>query len=122
MSRWKLATEQRRRLRLQLAAAEDARLYRRTLAVLEVGRGRSAAAVARMLGVSRQSVYNWVEAFARQPDPTALGDAPRSGRPAVVESRAEQWLRLLLGYSPQVLGYAAASWTVPLLRDALGHD
>jgi transposase len=122
MSRWKLTAEQCRRLRQQLAVAEDARLYRRTLAVLEVGRGRPAADVARMLGVSRQSVYNWVEAFAQQPHPVALGDAPRSGRPAVVDGRAEEWLRLLLGYSPQILGYAAASWTVPLLRDALGRD
>jgi transposase len=64
MSRFKLKPWQRRRLRRQLKAAEDARTYRRTLAVLELDRGRTAADVAAMLGVTRQSVHNWAAAFA----------------------------------------------------------
>src|SRR5436190_23145576 len=69
MSRLQLTSWQRRRLRRQLAETRDARLYRRTLAVLEYDRGRPAAEVARMLGVARQSVHIWVEATrkARQP-------------------------------------------------------
>src|SRR5437588_787451 len=55
---------QRRRLERQLREADDVPLYRRTAALLEVARGRSAAEVARTLGVSRQSVYNWVAAYA----------------------------------------------------------
>jgi hypothetical protein len=39
MSRLKLTYWQRRRLRRQLKEAADARLYRRTLAVLELDRG-----------------------------------------------------------------------------------
>jgi hypothetical protein len=40
MSRLHLTSWQRTRLRRQLAATRDARLYRRTLAVLEFDRGR----------------------------------------------------------------------------------
>jgi hypothetical protein len=58
MSRFRLTYWQRRRLLGQLKAVTDARPYRRTLAVLELDRGRSAAEVAEMLGVTRQSVYN----------------------------------------------------------------
>ncbi len=59
MSRFRLTYWQRRRLRRLLKATTQARTFRRTLAVLELDRGRSAAEVAEMLGVTRQSVYNW---------------------------------------------------------------
>ena len=65
MSRLKLTYRQRRRLRRQLKAATDARLYRRTLAVLELDRGRSAADIADMLGVTRQTVHNWATAYTQ---------------------------------------------------------
>ena len=55
---------QRRRLERQLREADDVPLYRRTAALLDLARGRSAAEVARTLGVSRQSIYNWVAAYA----------------------------------------------------------
>jgi transposase len=48
-----------------------ARTYRSTLTVLELDRSRSAAEVAEMLGVTRQSVYNWAAAFAREHAPSS---------------------------------------------------
>lgn len=74
MSQFHLTTWQRHRLRRQLAEAEDVRLYRRTLAVLEFDYGRTVADIARMLGVTRQTVYNWVEAYTEIGDPRALED------------------------------------------------
>ncbi len=63
MSRLNLTSWQRRRLRRQLDQTRDARLFRRTLGVLEFDHGRSAADIAGMLGVTRQSVYDWVETY-----------------------------------------------------------
>ena len=119
MSRLKLTHWQRRRLRQQLKATSDARLYRRTLAVLELDRGRSAADIAAMLGVTRQSVYNWAAAFARDPDPAALRDEDRSGRPPLLDEQTEGLLPALLAGSPQDLGYPHTDWTVPLLQQEL---
>jgi transposase len=116
MSRLKLNHWQRSRLRRQLKAASDARLYRRTLAVLELDRGRPAADIADMLGVTRQSVHNWAAAFARDFDPAALGDDERSGRPPLLTDEVEELLRSLLGRSPQDFGHPDTSWTAPLLR------
>ena len=65
MSQLNLTPWQRRRLRRQLAETSDVRVYRRTLAVLEFDHGRSAADLARMLGVTCQSIYNWVDAYAQ---------------------------------------------------------
>src|SRR5262245_19728222 len=116
-----LTARQRRRLQRQLETTPDARLYRRTLAVLEVARGRPAAEVARTLGVTPRSVYYWLRAYADGRDPAALRDAPRPGRPGLWTAEGRECLRASLGRSPQDLGYAAAGWTVPLLRGHLGR-
>lgn len=122
MSSLELTTQQRCRLQRQLAQADDVHLYRRTLAVLEYGRGQPVTAIAAMLGVTRQSVHNWVAAYARDRDPAALADKGWEGRPPLLTSDDEGWLQLLLAHAPQYLGYPATNWTVPLLREALQHD
>src|SRR3954471_2805707 len=119
MSRLKLTYWQRSRLRRQLKEAADARLYRRTLAVLELDRGRSAADIADMLGVTRQSVHNWAATYTQGLDPTALEDDERAGRPRLLCEDDEALLRSLLDRSPQDLGHQATSWTVPLLQHEL---
>jgi transposase len=119
MSRSKLKHWQRRRLRQQLKETSDVRTYRRTLAVLELDRGRSATDIAAMLGVTRQTVHNWSAAFAREPDLSVLSDEDRSGRPPVLAEQAEGLLPSLLGRSPQDLGYPHTDWTVPLLQQEL---
>jgi transposase len=119
MSRFKLKHWQRRRLRQQLKTARDARTYRRTLALLELDRGRTAADIAEMLGVSRQSVHNWAANFARDPDPSTLADDERTGRPPVLAEQTESALRSLMPRSPQDLGYPDTDWTVPLLQREL---
>src|SRR5829696_5892292 len=119
MSPLKLTYWQRRRLRRQLTEAADAHLYRRTLAVLELDRGRSAADIADMLGVTRQSVHNWAAAYTQGHDPTALEDDERAGRPRLLSEDDEALLRSLLDSSPQEIGHQATSWTIPLLQHEL---
>lgn len=119
MSRLKLKHWQRHRLFQQLKATSDARTYRRTLAVLELDRGRSAVEIAAMLGVTRQSVHNWAAAFAHESDPTVLRDQDRSGRPPLLDEQTEGLLPSLMGQSPQDLGFPHVDWTVPLLLQEL---
>jgi transposase len=117
-----LTAWQRRHLQRQLRATDDARLYRRTLAVLEVSRGESVASVARRLGVTPRAVYYWVGSYSRDHDPQALRDRDRLGRPALLAEGGRGLLRrLLLGRSPQDLGYFATEWTVPLLQEHLAR-
>src|SRR4051812_45278837 len=119
MSRLRLTSWQRSRLRRQLLQARDARLYRRTLAVLEFDRGRPAADIARLLGVTRQSVHHWVAAYLQGRDPEALADEPGRGRPALLDEGHACLLEALLAQAPQDFGYPQVSWTVPLLGQAL---
>ena len=122
MSEFVLTAAQRRRLEAQLTGTRDARLYRRTLAVLEVARGRPVAHVAAELGVTRQSVHHWLDAYRRAGDPRALADADRPGRPALGGAGLGRLLRAALAEAPDCLGYPAANWTVPLLREYLGRE
>jgi transposase len=119
MSALGLASWQRQRLRRQLGQTLDARVFRRTLAVLEYDAGRPAAQLARMLCVSRQSIYNWVDAYTAAYDPAALEDADGRGRRPLLDEDEQHLLAALLAGSPQDLGYPHANWTVPLLQEVL---
>src|SRR5438445_8358923 len=101
MSRLKLTSWQRRRLRRQLAETHDARVFRRTLAVLEFDHGRSAADIARMLGVTRQSVYHWVKVYTQDHDASSLEDEEGRGRHPLLDEDQEHLLEALLAVSPQ---------------------
>lgn len=121
MNRLKLTTYQRRRLQHLLQQTSDARVYRRTLAVLEYNRGQSMPQIAEMLGVTRQSVYNWVAAYLRSWDLRTLHDAARSGRPRLWTKERQALLGTLLQTSPDQFGYFAVNWTVPLLQEQIAH-
>src|SRR5262245_21216445 len=110
---------QRRHLEQQLRSTRDARVYRRTLAILEVASGEPVASVARRLRVTRRAVYHWLDAYAREHSPAALADRDRPGRPALLSQPQRGLLRGLLAGSPQGLGYQATTWTVPLLQEHL---
>lgn len=119
MSELSLTSWQRRRLRRQLQQTQDARVYRRTLALLQVDRGLPLSQVAQELLVSRQSLYNWIREYARDHDPAALADRGRPGRPTCWGEDARQELHWLIRQPPARLGYFATAWTVPLLLEEL---
>lgn len=119
MTKLTLTKKQRRQLERQLKSTHDARLYRRTLAVLEYDRGKSIVEIARTLRVSRRSIYRWIDAYGASFAPESLRDDDRSGRPPRWSEECSEWLKSFLRRSPAELGYYAANWTVPLLRDPL---
>lgn len=121
MSPWKLTASQRRRFWQQLKRCRDARQYRRLLAVLEVDGGEPVAHVARRLGVSRQSVHQWMRACQGGGSADLLEDERRSGRPSRWNETRRTLLRHWLDSSPERYGYVAASWTVALLAEQIRH-
>lgn len=121
MSELRLTAAQRRWLRAALKTPPTAGYYRRAVALLALDEGRSVGEVAQLLGVSRQSVYNWVQAFAQSPQPETLCDDFGGGRPTLWTEQAQALLSECLRLRPEELGYTDANWTVPLLRACL-HD
>ena len=121
MSELNLTHWQRQRLQRQLKRTSDARVYRRTLAILDYDRGESISHIARRLGVTRQSVYNWIAAYAEAAQPESLADDNRSGRPTLWTEDMRAVFQTLLEQTPDRLGYFAVNWTVPLFQDALAE-
>ena len=116
-----LTSKRRERLERQLKQAKDARVFRRTLAVLEYGDGIPVSQIAHQLKVDRRSVSRWIEAYRASYDPTALGDEERPGRPPRWTDGCSAWLQAVLDASPEEVGFLAANWTVPLLQEHLEH-
>ncbi len=114
-----LTRSERRRLERQLRTAPTVRVYRRTLALLEIADGSPVCTVAQMLRVSREAVYQWLWLYTEARDPAALIDRYGAGRPSFWSDEAQEVLRNALEHSPDELGYMAVNWTVPLLREHL---
>lgn len=126
MPEFHLSPAERRTLELELKGTPDASSFRRRLALLELGRGRKVTDIARLLRVSRQAVYDWIDAFRSHghPDPhllsgSSINASMMMGRPSCFTQELEDLLDALLDYSPRDLGYWAMRWTVPLLLEHL---
>jgi transposase len=114
-----LTTQQRRRLEQQLRNTRDARVFRRTLSILEIAQGVPVTSVAHRLRVTPRVVYYWIETYTRCHDTDDLLDQKRSGRPTRLTREDRNRLLEFLHCSPQDLGYFATEWTVGLLREHL---
>jgi transposase len=112
----------RRRLERQLKEAPTIRIYRRTLALLEITDGKPVAEVAQLLRMSRQAVYRWVELYTESHDPNSLIDRRRAGRPSFWSDERQTILTDTLAQSPDALGYLAVNWSVPLLREHIENE
>ena len=119
MSKAKLTSGERRQIRTAMRQTRDARVYRRLLAVLESDRGATICEIADLIGVSCQSVYNWIARFRERGNVADMTDAPRAGRPTRAGEVVDIVLRMLLKLPPEWSGYHATHWTVPLLQDQL---
>ena len=108
----------RRRLVQALGQARDAKLYCRLRAVAEVAEGEPIATVARRARVARSTVHRWITRYLEERTPAALADGARCGRPRAAAALTDDKLRQLLTSDPGRFGYAATTWTVPLLA---GH-
>ncbi len=122
MDALRLTAAQQRGLSETLHRTYDARVYKRTLAVLDCGRGRSKTEVARSLGVTRQSVHNWVCRYCCDGEPAVLDDAPKSERRRKADEAVETLVQALMMVSPERCGYHATHWTIPLLRDQVSKN
>jgi transposase len=92
-------------------------VFRRAAALLAVHAGRSVHEVASVLGVTGQTIHNWLNCCDTDGPDLNLKDAPRAGRPSIGAGELDQLLEQTLGVSPVEFGYAAAQWTCPLLRE-----
>ena len=107
-----------------LAHTPSAKERCRAQALLWVAEGMDVEAIAELLCVSRQTVYNWVGRFGERSatDPRAgLLDAPRSGRPRAGGGAIDDLIAAVIDGDPREFGYNSTAWTAHLLGRYL-HD
>src|SRR5262249_31719548 len=113
MAPFQLRPWERRQLLRLLHRTHDATPLRRAQALLWLHDGQSVAAVAELLLVSRQTVYNWAESFRGRADwdvTDRLLDAPRSGRPATALGIIDPLIDAVIDDDPRDYGYRATVW------------
>src|SRR5262245_38826251 len=101
------------------------REYRRAQALLWLAQGLPTEEVADLLGVSRQTVYNWVARFRQREglDLSArLADAPRPGRPPTGLGVIDPLIVAVFDEDPRDMGFHATTWTAPLFGQYLRQE
>ena len=102
---------------------QEQKRYEKRRAVVEaVQRGDSATVVARVFGVARRSVFDWL-AWYRRGGWDALREGGRSGRPAKVSGAVLRWLyRAITLGSPLQHQFEFCLWTLPIIRQMLRRE
>ena len=114
-----LTEDERTGLETAQAQSPKVRHWRRYQAVLLRAQGLLVKDVARALGCTEASVYNWTAAW-RRGGAAGVAEGMHSGAVRRLAPEAEVALHVLLAEGdPQAHGYAATGWTAPLLRTEL---
>jgi transposase len=114
--------EERAALEARQSQSRRVRHWRRYRAVLLRADGVPVAEVARALGCSEASVYNWTAAW-RAEGVAGVAEGKHPGQARRLDEAAEATLEaLLVEGDPQAHGYAATGWTALLLRTELAKQ
>src|SRR5829696_2771748 len=125
MTHFSLKRRERRFLEDFVTCPCGGRELRRAQALLWLGTGESAEAVAARLRVSRQSVYNWRARFPERDElelAARLVDGERRGRPRTARGVIEPLIAEVIEQDPREFGYRSTVWTAPLLVSYLGSE
>ena len=125
LTRLSLGQKERRALEDLSLHTDDARLLRRTLALLWLDQGEEVQEVSARLQVSRQSVYNWVTRFQMRGDLplcARVADGTRSGRPCSAYGIIDPLIEEVIEQDPRERGYRATVWTAGLLEQYLWEE
>jgi transposase len=89
----------------------------RFLAAIAYKNGVTPTDLADWYGVSRRTIYRWLNRFEDRPLAVAVTDAHRSGRPRKLTEDKQNKLENYLHDSPTDAGYDAPVWTSVLVRE-----
>src|SRR5205823_3497970 len=113
-----LEPEARSALATALGQERRVRVWRRLRAVQLLDAGEHPQAIARLLGCSLASVYNWAAAW-RAEHLAGLAEGQHTGRVRRLDTAAEALLEARLASDPQAHGQHATGWTVAMVRQDL---
>lgn len=103
-------------LRRALDEVEGSRPTQRLLAAIAYKNGVSQTELAEWHGVSRRTIYNWLDRVDADAIERAVTDERRPGRPGKLGPDERERLDETLREPPRDVGYDEAAWTPELVR------
>ncbi|HLH52589.1 MAG TPA: helix-turn-helix domain-containing protein [Verrucomicrobiae bacterium] len=119
MKDFRLGPEQEAWLRSELKQAANTQAFRRAAALLAIHEGHTTSEIAKLLGVTRQTIYNWVGTYGQADSERGLADARRTGRPSLWTEQADRLLRRTLEAQPDEPGLIEEKRSTPVLQRVL---
>jgi transposase len=96
----------------------DKRAVRRLSVLIMVGKRMSLASILALWNVSAQTVYNWLEEFARRRW-ESVGYKKAPGRPPGLTKTQKRKLAEWIEAGPEACGYASGCWNSVLIQDLI---
>lgn len=118
----KLANITVERLREALNEAESAKAAKRLMIALAYKDGVSVDTLSDRYGLSRSTVYSWLDRFEYRSIEEAVHDDSRPGRPPKLSDKQQSALQTALESSPTDFDYEQSSWTPELLQQHIKRN
>lgn len=99
-----------------LEEANSAKATKRLMIALAYKDGVSVDTLSERYGLSRSTVYSWLDRFECRSIESAISDDSRPGRPPKLDEKQQASVRSVLNTSPTELGYEQSTWTPELLQ------
>ncbi|WP_458189691.1 helix-turn-helix domain-containing protein [Haladaptatus sp. NG-WS-4] len=106
-------------LRNALDDVDDVRSTKRLMVAIAYKQGTTQTDLAEWYGLSRKTIYNWLQRFEERPVRKAASDEARPGRPPKLDEEEQSEVCRLLDESPEKAGFNADEWSVSLVQQLL---
>lgn len=110
------------RLREALQTAESAKSAKRLMIALAYKDGVSVDVLSARYGLSRSTVYSWLDRFENRSIEGAIHDDSRPGRPPKLDETQQSSVRTALESSPADFAYDKSKWTPELLQQHIEDE
>jgi transposase len=109
-------------LREALRTAESAKAAKRLMIALAYKDGVSVDVLSARYGLSRSTVYSWLDRFENRSIEAAIHDDSRPGRPPKLDETQQASVRTALESSPAAFEYNQSTWTPELLQHHIERE
>lgn len=109
-------------LREALENAENAKAAKRLMIALAYKDGVSVDDLSARYGLSRSTVYSWLDRFEYRSIDAAIHDDSRPGRPPKLDDSQQSALRAALESSPATFDYEQSTWSPELLQQHIERE
>lgn len=110
------------RLREALENSESAKATKRLMIALAYKDGVSVDTLSARYGLSRSTVYSWLDRFEYRSIEAAIHDDSRPGRPPKLDGSEQAAMWTAIESSPTAFDYEQSAWTPELLQQYIESE